>query len=479
LADFQYPEKLVWTRFGAMSSGRSSALAEESDQPRELRLSEASVLHALNNEEFSSAIETLRKQFQRLSSDRARREALRLAQDHAVWQVRYVLLDAAWLWRSIPEAQQYIFQATHDCVDVVAFRAISYCGELGVRRAVPHLTRISGWPSKFTRADCLRKPVGIGAALTKHALTTIFGSKDPETLNALENDFLQPYRDLLQRRRPKPSLTDMVRVEAGPFEYGVDQVTDFPFFFSDFIPRQTIECAEFYIDKHPITNSQYRRFLDDTRLNGKPHGHPDEPENKDYTPAHWRDPRFSDDHMPVTGVDWYDAWAYANWAGKRLPTEVQWEKAARGTDGRTFPWGNEWLDGAANWVATSFGKRPASVEQWEIILREFSDVHPVRPVWSADERRHNVSPYGAVGMVGNTWEWTRTNYYNKKDMDPFFKYRRPVEFMNRPSAFAAIRGGTFTSMPEMLRCYYRGKDLITDRHCEIGFRCVVEIENVP
>jgi gamma-glutamyl hercynylcysteine S-oxide synthase len=79
-------------------------------------------------------------------------------------------------------------------------------------------------------------------------------------------------------------------------------------------------------------------------------------------------------------------------------------------------------------------------------------------------------------MSGNVWEITRTNYYGRRDMDPFFRGRQPVEFMNRREAFHVLRGGTWTSPPVCLATWYRGKDLLTDKHNEVGFRCVYPVE---
>jgi formylglycine-generating enzyme required for sulfatase activity len=180
--------------------------------------------------------------------------------------------------------------------------------------------------------------------------------------------------------------------------------------------------------------------------------------------------------MPVVGVDWYDAYAYASWAGKKLPTEIQWEKAARGTEGYIYPWGNEWLPNLTNYVETCFGVTVQDLDTWEEVLRQYSDKHPVMPVVPVGKSPDAASPYGVLDMAGNIWEWTRTNFYTKKDMDPFFNKRNIYEFMNKPSAFPVIRGGCCTSLPEMLRTFYRGKDLLTDRHFEIGFRCIVEVE---
>jgi iron(II)-dependent oxidoreductase len=439
------------------------------------RLPTAAEFHALADQDFWARIGDLRSELDSLQSNAERRDALGAFGGHGIWQVRACLLDMSWEWRTMPEAVQYILDCTHDPVDAVAFQAIRYTATLRSKQAVPHLVKISGWPSLFSREDHLRKPVGIGAALTKNALATIFGSEQPDELRRLEDDFLEPYRQILRAGRRQADLAGMVLVEKGEFTFGATDVSDFRFFYKDFIPAQQRGLPSYYIDKYPVTNADYQVFLKDLKRTGKPCGHPDDVPDKDRTPSHWRDGRFTRDDLPVTGIDWYDAWAYANWAGKKLPTEEQWEKAARGSSGAIYPWGDTWDPCTAQYAESSFGTVIGDIKTWEQVLRSYSDVHPAMPVIGVADPRQNVSPVGATGMAGNVWEWTRTNFFSKKDMDPFFKRRHPVEFMNRPAAFAVIRGGCFTSLPEMLRGYYRGKDLITDRHCEIGFRCVVEM----
>ncbi len=107
-----------------------------------------------------------------------------------------------------------------------------------------------------------------------------------------------------------------------------------------------------------------------------------------------------------------------------------------------------------------------------------TDSFPAAPVWPVGSRPEGNSPYGVRDMAGNVWEWTATNFISREPMDPYFKGREILSYTNRPAAFPVIRGGCWTSWPEMLRTFYRGKDLITDRHFEIGFRCVTDAERV-
>jgi len=131
-------------------------------------------------------------------------------------------------------------------------------------------------------------------------------------------------------------------------------------------PQRTLSLPAFFIDQFEVTNIQYKRFVDDT-------GYP--------APPSWKEGNYADDadFYPVVEVTWWDAMAYARWAGKRLPTEAEWEKAARGADGRRYPWGNDYNSHFAN-TGRYFVPANANME--------------------------GASPCGAVNMAGNVAEWT-------------------------------------------------------------------------
>ncbi|WP_146038933.1 ISL3 family transposase [Sulfobacillus sp. hq2] len=135
-----------------------------------------------------------------------------------------------------------------------------------------------------------------------------------------------------------------------------------------------------------------------------------------------------------TGIDWYDAWAYARWSGKDLPTAEQWEKAARGTDGRLYPWGDEFDASALTWIGTVFDQPQLdSVPVWREILTQINDTVPSRTTVRVGINAKNVSPYGIHDMAGNCWEYTKTNYFSHKDM-------------NWPTFFAVSFAGCRVSM---------------------------------
>lgn len=166
---------------------------------------------------------------------------------------------------------------------------------------------------------------------------------------------------------------EMVLVPGGEFLFGEDKINWY--------------LPPFWIDKTPVTQADYKRFLDANPNHQVPF------RNEDWAPTYnWDQVRRTyppgKDYHPVVMVSWHDAVAYAEWAGKRLPTEHEWEKAARGTDGRIYPWGDQWQDNHAN--------------TWEAKIGETSPV--------GQFSQQGDSPYGCVDMSGNVWEWTSTPY---------------------------------------------------------------------
>nr|MBA3240600.1 SUMF1/EgtB/PvdO family nonheme iron enzyme [Acidobacteriota bacterium] len=159
----------------------------------------------------------------------------------------------------------------------------------------------------------------------------------------------------------------MVLVSGGSFEMGRNDGDEYE------RPAHAVSVKAFYLDAREVTCEQYAKFVTETG-----HAAPPTWPGGRYDPASAR--------LPVTGVNWTDAQAYARWAGARLPTEEEWEFAARGTDGRLYPWGNGWQSNAANAAQSSAGRMVA--------VGSFAS---------------GASPFGALDMVGNAWEWTASS----------------------------------------------------------------------
>ncbi len=244
-----------------------------------------------------------------------------------------------------------------------------------------------------------------------------------------------------------PVRMEFVRIPAGEFTMGT-RPEDIPAlvkrfgseegYYEDETPQHRVWVAEFHIGKFPVTNAQYAEFVRATNARA---------------PQHWPNgaiPSGKENH-PVVRVSWHDSIAFCRWLSKasgqsvRLPNEFEWEKAARGVDGRIFPWGND--DPTAE-LCNFYG----------------SNVGDTTPV---DRYPKGVSPYGVWDMAGNVWEWTGSVYapypYKAHDArdDPNASGRR------------VVRGGSFSDDAGFVRCAVRVRDFPVSVYRLIGLRVVV------
>jgi formylglycine-generating enzyme required for sulfatase activity len=234
----------------------------------------------------------------------------------------------------------------------------------------------------------------------------------------------------------------MVSIPAGTFTMGREAGPE------DERPTHQVALDEFAIDRTPVTNAQFALFLDAlgaVNAMGERFFDFDDADARIHRQGEkWvADPGF--EKHPVVEVSWLGARDYCAWLGRRLPTEAEWEKAARGTDDRRYPWGNRSPDRTraqfnAGWSET-------------------------KPVGSLPT---GASPYGVLDLAGNVWEWVSSAYRP-------YPYRADdgrEDLM--PSALRSTRGGGHDSPPEELTTTQRGRNLSRNPragHHNIGFRC--------
>ena len=206
----------------------------------------------------------------------------------------------------------------------------------------------------------------------------------------------------------------------------------------------------FYVDRHPVTNRQYREFLAHLeKTQDHSRCHPDEPRKKPHLPSAWGDPKWSGDDLPVVGIDWFDAYAYAAWAGKRLPYEAEWEKAASWKDEEEvkllYPWGNEFDPARCNSAEGGIGR--------------------TTPV---DRYAKGLSPYGALDMCGNAWEWC---------LEWFSDLTVRKRLITNPKGPAygeghVLRGGSWGDDRRGVTTRQRSRAYPLSAFPTVGFRCI-------
>lgn len=213
----------------------------------------------------------------------------------------------------------------------------------------------------------------------------------------------------------------MVFVPGGTFKMGRDDGDDLE------RPAHIVEVKPFFIDRTEVTNEEYQRFISAT---------------KRQAPAHWVGGKIPAGQMkfPVVNVSWSDANAYARWTKERLPTEAEWEFAARGTDGRVYPWGNEWK---ADYANAGQGRRGRFFE--------------------AGRYAPGASPFGALDMCGNVWEWTASDF---KDYPG-----RKIASSLAGAGLKVIRGGAYDVGLKNATTTYRGAVSPDRAYDKTGFRC--------
>ncbi len=235
---------------------------------------------------------------------------------------------------------------------------------------------------------------------------------------------------------------EMVNVAAGIFTMGSNEGP------ADERPAHSIELASFAIDRLPVTNAQYAEFLNQdgprNRLNERLYDDDDADARIHQTGGRWIADKGYANH-PVVESSWAGARDFCAWRGKRLPTEAEWEKAARGSDARKYPWGNT----------------PPDRTRAQYSMR-FNETAPAAAFPAG------ASPYGALGMAGNTWEWVASAYRPY----PYRANDGREELTSGP--VRGTRGGGHDSPAEEITTTQRGRNLSRNPaagHHNIGFRC--------
>lgn len=238
-----------------------------------------------------------------------------------------------------------------------------------------------------------------------------------------------------------------VYVPDGPFQMGSND-------YSDEQPIHTMSVEAFWLGKTPVTNAQFRPFVESGGYTNQAFwtiaGWQWRSQRRIRHPRHWSDTQWNTPQQPVIGVSWYEATAYTIWLGQTtgqimcLPTEAEWEKAARGVDGRIYPWGNAAPDKSRCNFADHEGTTTPVVN------------YPA-----------GTSPYGALDMAGNVWEWIGTQW-----LDNYVNYATIVCQEKEGSGLRSLRGGSWGHPARNLRAANRRKYEPDHQSYHVGFRIV-------
>ena len=242
----------------------------------------------------------------------------------------------------------------------------------------------------------------------------------------------------------------MVYVPAGEFLMGTNETDSEELalehglprpYYEDEQPLHRVNLPAFLIDLYEVSNKQYKEFIET---------------NDRRDPDDWKSGNYPESKamFPVVYVNWFDADAYCRWKGKRLPTEAEWEKAARGDEEWLYPWGNQ------------FEPAPAHIARASVMIASATDV---------GKYPSGKSPYGAYDMIGNVWEWTdswyRAYHGNPSRNENFGQIHRVTRGLSFMSVGHYPKEDYQEAVSIIARTSFRSYDYPTSRLADLGFRC--------
>lgn len=335
--------------------------------------------------------------------------------------------------------KRYLGATLVTCIVLLMVGGVAHVIKIGATR-LDDMRRLASYDPNNPK-ELNRRLRAAGEDITLHHENE-YGTKKLHAYTVAEADALLPKKEWAE-------LNTMITIPGGCFEMGTNLArTD-----AQDHPEHKVCLHAYKIDKYPVTNAQYARYLAAT-------GH--------RPPSSWKNGQIPDNQplRPVTLVDWYDAVAYAKWAGKRLPTEAEFEKAARGTDGRRWPWGNK-MD----------PKR----------LNTYYNVNSTNDV---TQFANGASPYGVMGMAGNVDEWTADDFAPYAGSDaPASMFQgkvgrattaadqsmKVVTLVPVKKRYKVLRGGSWKSDPFSTATYHRNFAFANYASDFFGFRCAEDV----
>lgn len=326
------------------------------------------------------------------------------------------------------------------------------CGALATVFAFIHVVQLGGSRIEQMRTNASYDLTEMPSRL-RAAGEDIFRHEANEALATVATTYSAEQAEQLLQDDAWKELGRWIRIPAGEFIMGTDRGLAN----EQDKPQHTRFVEAFEMRKYPVTNAEYARFV--AAMGHRP-------------PLHWDGGRMRPGALltPVTMVSWYDAAAYCDWAGARLPAEAEWEKAARGEDGRRWPWG----------------------ERMEV--DNLNTYYSVGSVTDVTRYPAGASPYGVFDMAGNVSEWTADEFKPYEGSSapaelfaakvgqantPLDQALKVVDLVEVKAKYVVLRGGSFKSDPFATSTYHRNYSFPHYASDFYGFRCARDVEPAP